>query len=435
MIEYLGDISRNDALVLQELAEKADNILEFGCGASTQVLSYYSRNKILSIDTSTEWIEKTKFNFSYLEIENIPEFKLYNEFSFSSGEYDLIFDDGADGLRREFAINVWPLLKIGGCITFHDTRRWHDQANICAVIIQYYNEIEYVQCNYKSSNITVIKKKIAEHYDNWAITENKAPWQSGNGVPPIKLPFISAKCITYGRVDFLEEQLQSFLQQDYPKDLCELVIVNDYPLQKLIFEHPQVRIFNLDKTFDTIGAKENFATEQCKGDIIAQYDDDDIALPNHLSNIAKYFIPGSDLLHWNRAVYMDVPKIKDIIGVGNSGIIYSRKIWKQLGGYPLENAGHDMSFVVKIKSISPNIVLAYPPDDEVSWIYCWGGRGYHLSGAGTDTPDRPNVIQRHSSYIESERKKGNVPTGDIILKPHWNHDYCQILKDFINEHK
>ena len=135
---------------------------------------------------------------------------------------------------------------------------------------------------------------------------------------------ISLKCVTYGRVEFLEEQIQSFLQQDYPKDSCELVIVNDYPLQHLVYDHPQVRIFNLDKTFDTIGAKENFAMQQCKGDIIVQYDDDDIALPNHLQNIHKYFTSDSDLLHWNRAIYMDMPDIKAITGVGNSGIVFSR---------------------------------------------------------------------------------------------------------------
>jgi len=56
--------------------------------------------------------------------------------------------------------------------------------------------------------------------------------------------------ITYGRVEFLEESLHSFLIQDYPEK--ELVIVNDYPLQKLVFDHPQVRIYNLDETFKTI---------------------------------------------------------------------------------------------------------------------------------------------------------------------------------------
>ena len=65
--------------------------------------------------------------------------------------------------------------------------------------------------------------------------------------PSQELPFISCKCITYGRTDLLVESLYSFLIQDYPKDKCELVIVNDYPLQKLHYPHPQVKIYNLRK--------------------------------------------------------------------------------------------------------------------------------------------------------------------------------------------
>ena len=76
----------------------------------------------------------------------------------------------------------------------------------------------------------------------------------------MKYPFISAKCITYGRVDTLEELIYSFLNQDY-EGWSELIIVNDYPLQTLIFDHPKVKIFNLKETFSTIGAKENFAIE------------------------------------------------------------------------------------------------------------------------------------------------------------------------------
>lgn len=250
----------------------------------------------------------------------------------------------------------------------------------------------------------------------------------------MELPFLSCKMITYGRVDMLEEALQSFLLQDYPADKCELVIVNDYPLQKLIFPHPQVRIFNRDEMFPTLGDKENYATSCCKGDIICQYDDDDIALPNHLQNVAKYFVEGSDLLHWNRAMYFNMPKLEAITGVGNSGIVYSKSIWNKLGGYPLENAGYDMSFVLAIKHASNNIVLAYPPDEEVSWGYVWGGRGYHCSGQGTDTEDRPNILQRHSAHIEGLRQRGLIPTGDIILQPNWKFDYSQMLKDYVNRH-
>jgi len=78
---------------------------------------------------------------------------------------------------------------------------------------------------------------------------------------------ISCKCITYGRVEHLEESLESFLRQDYAGD-HELVIVNDYPRQRLHFDHPRVRIINLDFTFETIGEKENFAVSACRYDTV-----------------------------------------------------------------------------------------------------------------------------------------------------------------------
>lgn len=247
----------------------------------------------------------------------------------------------------------------------------------------------------------------------------------------IDYPFISCKMITYGRVEFLEESLYSYLQQDYPPDKSELIIVNDYPLQKLTFDHPQVKIINLDETFKTIGEKENFATSQCKGDIICQWDDDDLAMPWHLKNVAKYFIPNSALLHWNSAIFMNMPKVEAITGVGNSGIVFSKEIWEQIGGHPIENAGYDMTFVIKIKQIFPqNIVIANPPCDEASWVYVWGGRGYHMSGMGTDDGTKPDVIQRHSTYIEHQRIEGKIPTGVINLNPNWKYDYVEKVKDF-----
>lgn len=246
------------------------------------------------------------------------------------------------------------------------------------------------------------------------------------------MTMISCKMITYGRVEFLEESLHSFLLQDYAGEK-ELVIVNDYPLQKLVFDHPQVRIYNLDKTFETIGEKENYATELCKGDIICQWDDDDVAMPWHLRNVEKYFVEGSDLLHWERGVFFNNSEITSISGLGNSGIVFSNKIWRQLGGHPIENAGYDMTFVIKIKNISRNIILASPPDNEVSWFYMWGGRGYHMSGMGTDTNDKENVIKRHSNHVESLRKQGKIPTGEIQLNPSWKRDYEKMLSDFLKK--
>lgn len=251
----------------------------------------------------------------------------------------------------------------------------------------------------------------------------------------MKYPFISCKTITYGRVDTLEEAIQSFLIQEYPGKK-ELIIVNDYPLQKLVYDHPEIKIFNIDGTFATIGDKENFAIEQCSGELIAVWDDDDVALSNHLSNIAKFWRPDANLLHWQNGVFYNEPSITKLMALGNSGIVYSKKVWEQIGKSPIENAGGDMTLVVAIHNLGRDkVVLASPPNEECSWFYMWGGRGYHQSGMGTDTADRPNIIQRHAQHVENLRKKGLIPIGHVQLIPHWNKDYALMLKTYINENK
>lgn len=243
-------------------------------------------------------------------------------------------------------------------------------------------------------------------------------------------PFISCKCITYGRVSTLEESIESFLKQDYPADKCELIIVNDYPLQTLVFDHPQVKIVNLSKTFDTIGEKENYATNLCQGEIICQWDDDDVALSHHLKNVVKYMADNVNIIHWETGVLCHITGIEQVGWIGNSGIVFRKSAWKAVGGHPIENAGYDMTFIESINAYGGRL-FAKPPKEEASWFYMWGGRGYHMSGEGTDHPGKLNAIQRHSAHIEKERSIGKIPIGEVKLNPHWNIDYPELLKTYL----
>jgi len=242
---------------------------------------------------------------------------------------------------------------------------------------------------------------------------------------------ISCKMITCGRPHLLVEALHSFLQQDDLGD-TELIIVNDYKHQKLIFDHPNVKIWNFDKLFPSIGEKENFALEQCSGDIFVVWDDDDIAMPWHLNNIRKYFKEDTNLLHWANGAFYNTPDITGITSLGNSGIVYSKKAWEAIGKSPMENAGGDMTLTERIKALDESkVVYAHPPDNEVSWFYRWSlPQCYHQSGMGTDTPDRVNVVQRNYDYLESERAHWRIPTGDVVLQPKWHQDYKQLLYDY-----
>lgn len=174
MINYIGDISKADAQVLEMFGAISKEILEFGCGASTQVMAYYTGGHITSIDTEQVWLDKTKVHLDRLLVEP-DKYTLmkYTDFNPTQKEkYDFVFDDGADSMRRDFGINIWPFIKIGGYLALHDQRRKPDFDNALVIIDRYWMEVDIIYMNYMHSNITFIKKKKEERWSNWQIDEN-----------------------------------------------------------------------------------------------------------------------------------------------------------------------------------------------------------------------------------------------------------------------
>jgi hypothetical protein len=188
----------------------------------------------------------------------------------------------------------------------------------------------------------------------------------------------------------------------------------------------------MDFTFKTIGEKENYATDLCNGDIICQWDDDDVAMPWHLKNVAEQFTDNVNILHWHTGVFYNEPAITAIAWLGNSGIVFRKSAWEAIGGHPLENAGYDMTFIERLHKYGGRKIVQMDKH-KASWFYMWGGRGYHMSGQGHDKSGMPNVIERHSVHIESLRKQGKIPTGNVDLKPNWRRDYKKMLEQFLKK--
>ena len=206
----------------------------------------------------------------------------------------------------------------------------------------------------------------------------------------------------------MEESLESFLRQDYAGE-HELVIVNDYPLQRLHFDHPRVRIFNLDFTFETIGEKENFAVSACRYDTIAVWDDDDIALPNHLKNIDRYF-SGHDLLHWERGVFFKKGRIAALTAWGTRASSTASRCGARSVGTPSRTQATTSAREPAAWPRGPRDQAAPPPTGS-SWFYSWGNGSYHMSALGTDYDGRPDVVVRHSAHIEELRRQAVSPPG------------------------
>lgn len=190
MKKFIGDLSREDAALLESYASKARSVLEFGMGGSTQIIaqSIPEWGSFISLDTEMEWRDKTRKILRRLGVENRCVLLAFEDWPKDRHGYDLIFNDGKNSMRREFGLQSFPLLSIGGALLFHDTRRAGDIENVMAVVGKHFEEIEYVLLNEKvggvSSNITVIRKKAREPYTNWNATEGKHSWEVGYGEIP-----------------------------------------------------------------------------------------------------------------------------------------------------------------------------------------------------------------------------------------------------------
>lgn len=178
-IEFVGDLSIEDAKVLKFFCDHNSRVLEFGSGGSTQIFAQCLPQKIVSVETDHSWIERTRENLNKISHKNwtAPQFVPYD--FFDSGDFNLIFIDGVPEKRLEFAMRAWPMLDVGGCMIFHDTRRFEYFKNMAWVMQSFFNEICTVEVNISGSNMSIIYKSDPVQYVNWNMTEGKPLWAYG----------------------------------------------------------------------------------------------------------------------------------------------------------------------------------------------------------------------------------------------------------------
>lgn len=227
-----------------------------------------------------------------------------------------------------------------------------------------------------------------------------------------KLPVISCIMPTYGRPDYVNEAVQMFLDQDYPPDRKELVILNDCPGQTYTSDLPPdtgVRVINHPERYRTLGEKRNACIELANGELIAVWDDDDVYLPWRLSysfdqmrrHRARFFRGdefwaywGEDDLHHNQVTPA---------WVSHPLVLFEKSLWAQVGGYPAMGVGEDGRFFDHVRQALGEIALTSPvPRDRRYFILrgksdyphmCMpGGTGRLQTTPGT-YPIEPNPIQ------------------------------------------
>jgi len=186
-LRYIGDISREDARLLARSASGARRILEFGAGASTQVLAQSAPEgaEIVTVETKSEWVERTRENLRRLGISREIRFVPYRGFWRAvQGPFELVFDDGVDRLRADFAERAWPMLAVGGEMMFHDTRRPRDARVALRQVERVFLEVASIHLNPEGSNLTVVRKQAPQKYVDWNVAEGRSRWEYGHAEPP-----------------------------------------------------------------------------------------------------------------------------------------------------------------------------------------------------------------------------------------------------------
>lgn len=238
-------------------------------------------------------------------------------------------------------------------------------------------------------------------------------------------PPVSCICPTYGRVALLEEAIYAFLQQDYPGPK-ELIVLNDYDQQTLLFDHPEVRIINLPKRFHSVGEKYKAAVALASHELIFVWHDDDIYLPHRLSYTVAHFDEKTAFFKADKAWFWNDGKLSGPernLFHGGSG--WRRALFTKVHGYPHIGQRYDVEFEQLCKTAAPEAVRIDPiqPAD-IYYLYRWRGTAsYHLSTMGTEGQEQQKVEQ----YVKTQAAQGALPQGQIQLKPHWKSDYGALV--------
>ncbi len=191
---------------------------------------------------------------------------------------------------------------------------------------------------------------------------------------------LAALCCTYLRPQTLGQLIESFLRQDYPRELRELVILDDagqYEDQ----EGDGWRLVSIPRRFHSLGEKRNacaaLASPDAEGFLVA--DDDDIYLPHWFSATAEALRQAE----WSRPSLVllehgDGLKEHETGGLYHGGWALRREAFYRVRGYAALNNGEDQELAGRL--VAAGVTQCDPcRHAQPFYIYRYDYGSYHLS--------------------------------------------------------
>lgn len=221
---------------------------------------------------------------------------------------------------------------------------------------------------------------------------------------------VQVVCPTYGRIPFLGRMLESFMCQTY--DDSELVIVNDDPNVELCCDYDDVICINLNKKL-LLPQKRNVGIGAGYGDLIMQFDDDDIFLPNRIANhVQRHMENPEKWFYRNEASYIIYGNEFKLDSCSPNAASYLRSAWYAVGGYNNDrNIAEDQEFFYKM----PHRLIERD-EDRCDYVYNWGGVNYHMSFAKDQ-----DVEKKAHDQLKSL---------GLVGKKYWIEPDCAMFRNF-----
>jgi len=218
----------------------------------------------------------------------------------------------------------------------------------------------------------------------------------------------------------IEEAIESFIRQDY--DNCDLIVLNDAPQQALTCDAPGVRIVNADQRFPSVGDKFNALIAMACGELICPWDDDDISLPNRVSQGVQcigeydYWTPGT---FWYKPIN-HAPICVKPNAYCHENSIFRKTAWEKVGRYPSLSGPYDCVMQGKLRANCREAPHVEMPPADWSYIYRWGVSPCHISA----------FADPEAKYLEIG--EWPIDEGTFVLHPHWEQDYVKACLDALS---
>lgn len=174
--------------------------------------------------------------------------------------------------------------------------------------------------------------------------------------PMASLPLVSCIMPTRARPAFVARAIVYFLRQDYAARELLIVYEQESDIAPRV-EHPSIRYLHTPAAA-SIGAKRNEAVRLARGDIIAQWDDDDWYASNRLSRqLAPILAGAADITGLTDILFLHLPAqqywrvTRELFrrmfshNVCGGTLLYRRSVWHSAGPYPSTSLREDADFL------------------------------------------------------------------------------------------